>query len=405
MSGQLPQADVLTPERRRSLLAQLEARQRPTGAAPPSRARRTPGGMDFSLIFFSGNGSTDNTEKYDLLLESARFADRHGFAAVTTPERHFQPVGGLFPNPAVLGAALAMITEQLQIRAGSVVFSLHNPMRIVEEWSVVDNLSKGRVAVACATGWHPADFIIDPQAYEGRRARAFEHLDVVRRAWRGEPIRRVDITGNHVDVVSLPRPLQKDLPVFLTSSGNPATWAMAGELGANVLCSMTNHTFDELARNSAAYRAARAQHGFDPEAGTVAVMLHTYVGASDDAVKARVKPPLRDFLNEYISQSETLNPLKSELGALGAAIDNNREALLTYAFEKHFTMTSLMGSKAKCARMVHKLRAAGATEIACLIDFGLPKEDVLAGLVPLAELKDELDTQLLAEPAAATPAH
>ena len=46
---------------------------------------------------------------YRVLLEGARFADRHGFTAVWTPERHFHDFGGLFPNPSVTGAAVAAI--------------------------------------------------------------------------------------------------------------------------------------------------------------------------------------------------------------------------------------------------------------------------------------------------------
>src|SRR5499433_3320101 len=122
--------------------------------------------LSFSLYFFSDDGSKDSAEKYRLVLESAKFADRNGFNAVWTPERHFQDFGGLYPNPSVLGAALAMITERVQIRAGSVALPLHHPVRVAEEWSVVDNLSNGRVAVSFASGWHPDDFIFAPAVYE-----------------------------------------------------------------------------------------------------------------------------------------------------------------------------------------------------------------------------------------------
>ncbi len=60
---------------------------------------------------------------------------------------------GLFDGAAaflsVLSAALAMVTERIQLRAGSVVLPLRHPIRIVEEWAVVDNLSK----VLSAGGW------------------------------------------------------------------------------------------------------------------------------------------------------------------------------------------------------------------------------------------------------------
>ncbi len=52
--------------------------------------------LSFSLYFFSDDGSKDSADKYRLVLESAKFADRNGFSAVWTPERHFQDFGGLY---------------------------------------------------------------------------------------------------------------------------------------------------------------------------------------------------------------------------------------------------------------------------------------------------------------------
>src|SRR5438874_11691640 len=104
-------------------------------------------GMDFSFMFFSDSGGVDSPHKYDLVLQSAKFADERGFCAIWVPERHFHSFGGLFPNPSVIAAALAMITHRLELRAGSVVVPLHDPIRVAEEWAMVDNLSGGRVAL------------------------------------------------------------------------------------------------------------------------------------------------------------------------------------------------------------------------------------------------------------------
>jgi hypothetical protein len=76
--------------------------------------------MDFSLFYFASEDESAGGDRYRLLLEGAKFADRHGFKAVWTPERHFHSFGGLYPNPSVVGAAIAAITERVQIRAGSV---------------------------------------------------------------------------------------------------------------------------------------------------------------------------------------------------------------------------------------------------------------------------------------------
>ena len=126
------------------------------GSADGTRSR-----IGFGLFYFAADAA-DATGAYRLLVEGAKFADRNGFDAVWTPERHFHEFGGLYPSPAVTSAALATVTERIQIRAGSVVLPLHDPIRVAEEWAVVDNLSGGRVGLSFASGWHANDFALAP---------------------------------------------------------------------------------------------------------------------------------------------------------------------------------------------------------------------------------------------------
>jgi aryl carrier-like protein len=65
--------------------------------------------MEYSLFYFAADNSQSGQDKYRLYLEGAKFADRHDFAAVWTPERHFHESGGLYPSPSVLSASLATI--------------------------------------------------------------------------------------------------------------------------------------------------------------------------------------------------------------------------------------------------------------------------------------------------------
>ena len=169
--------------------------------------------IDFSLFYFSAAGDAERpgkTDKYRLLIEGARFADAHGFTAVWTPERHFHAFGGLYPNPSVTGAAIAAVTTRVGIRAGSCVLPLHHPVRVAEEWSVVDNLSNGRVGLSAAAGWQPDDFVLRPESYREAKATMFRDLDTVRRLWRGETIAMRGPRGD-VQVRCLPRPVQAEL--------------------------------------------------------------------------------------------------------------------------------------------------------------------------------------------------
>jgi len=75
---------------------------------------------ELSLFFFSADSSERTDGKYRLLFDAAKFADEHGFTAVWTPERHFQRFGGLYGSPTATAAALAVMTRNIGIRAGSV---------------------------------------------------------------------------------------------------------------------------------------------------------------------------------------------------------------------------------------------------------------------------------------------
>jgi natural product biosynthesis luciferase-like monooxygenase protein len=123
----------------------------------------------FSLLFFASQSAEFERGKFELFRATTRFADERGFEAVWIPERHFHAFGGLFPNPALAAVVLAETTQRIRIRAGSVVMPLHHPIRVAEEWAVVDNLSNGRVDLSFAIGWNPNDFALAPQNYAQRK--------------------------------------------------------------------------------------------------------------------------------------------------------------------------------------------------------------------------------------------
>jgi alkanesulfonate monooxygenase SsuD/methylene tetrahydromethanopterin reductase-like flavin-dependent oxidoreductase (luciferase family) len=159
-----------------------------------------------------------------LLLEVAREADRRGLAALWLPEQPPQQGAGLFPNPAVAAAALAVATQRIGLRAAGLALPLHNPIRVAEEWALVDNLSNGRVGIAASL--------------------ADEGIETVRRLWRGEAERVPDGEGRPIDVRILPQPLQPELPLWLADP------RAAAALGANLLLAEPD------AERIAAYRAA-----------------------------------------------------------------------------------------------------------------------------------------------------
>ncbi|MBE7941750.1 MULTISPECIES: MupA/Atu3671 family FMN-dependent luciferase-like monooxygenase [Ramlibacter] len=353
----------------------------------------------FSLFYFASDHESRAADRYRLLMEGAKFADANGFEAVWTPERHFHAFGGLYPNPAVAAAAIAACTTRVQIRAGSCVLPLHHPLRIAEEWSLVDNLSNGRVGVSFASGWQPRDFVLAPQAFAQRHQALAEGVDTVRRLWRGERLPFPGPQGDTIEVQTLPRPVQAELPVWLTAAGNPATFEQAGTLGCNLLTHLLGQSLDDVAGKIERYQAAWRRAGH-PGRGRVTLMLHSFVGEDDAQVRETVRGPMKAYLRssvELIRQAAWTFPAfieraqasgRSPLEVLESAPPTEAEmdALLDHAFERYYGSSALFGTPQRCLALVDRVREAGVDEIACLIDFGIATDTVLTQLPRLASL-------------------
>ncbi|WP_433734130.1 type I polyketide synthase [Nocardia sp. CA-129566] len=341
-------------------------------------------GPQFSVFFFSANSVEG--DRYGLILDCAERADELGYTAIWTPERHFHQFGDLFPNPSVLAAGIATRTNRIHLRAGSVVAPLHHPARVAEEWAVVDNLSGGRVGLAFAPGFLPLDFVFSQASYENKQQIMLDRVEKVRRLWRGESIDDVNGSGERVRLRTFPRPVQPELPVWLTAATNPATFAAAGRSGYNVLTALINLDVNELEQRIVAYRAGRAESGLDPAAGTVSVMVHAYLGAgNDDEVRAVVERPFREYLwaNSEIIKSAAKAVLGDlDLDQLTAA---DRETLMDFAFARYWGASALLGGADTFRSRAQRLADMGVDEIACLVDFGLDRGTVVASLERIAE--------------------
>lgn len=371
--------------------------------APSERMRKAP---DFSMYFFGDypQGSEPAEDPYELIVDTARFADQHGFHALWIPERHFHSFGGVFPNPVVLAAALARETSRIRLHAGSVVLPLHDPIRVAEEWSMVDKLSGGRIGIGCASGWHAGDFVLAPEHFGAHRDVMYRHLDQVRRLWRGEAVERRSGTGEPVEIRTLPRPVQAMPPMFVAVVGNPESYQRAAEHDLGVVTNLMSQSVEQLVDNIRRYRQTRAAHGLDPEAGRVVVLVHTYLGADSDRARAEAFAPLKAYLRSSLS---LFGQLTNSLG-IQVDLDNADADDLDYIFQRAYDRycgtRALIGSPSDGVRLIDALTAAGVDEVAALVDFGAPPEQVRAALPHLDRLRAHYQTSDDPAPATTSPA-
>ena len=365
----------------------LSDRSEPARVEPPTQPENM---LEFSLFYFADDNAVYGEDKYRLYREGAMFADRHRLTAVWTPERHFHEKAGLYPNPSVLSAALATITKHVQLRAGSVVLPLHNSLRVAEEWSVVDNLSKGRVGVSFTSGWMPNDFAFFPERYTAKREEMFRGIEEVQELWRGNPIAGRDGVGKEIEVRIFPKPINPELPIWLTCSGGPEMFEKAGELGCHVLTALLTQSIEEVAPKIQLYRESLVRHGHNASDGKVTMMLHTYLGEDAEAVLQKVRTPLTKYLKSH------MNLIETGAQSLNLEVDirqhedpeKYREQMAAFAFERYYRTSSLIGTPSSCMKMIERLKEIGVNEVACLIDFGVDVDSVLESLDHLVVLRD-----------------
>nr|WP_281502789.1 MupA/Atu3671 family FMN-dependent luciferase-like monooxygenase [Aliiroseovarius sp. F47248L] len=361
---------------------------------------------DFSLFYFASEASGSGHHAYRLLLEGAQFADENGFHAVWTPERHFHAFGGLYPNPAVAAAAVAGITKNIQLRAGSCVVPLHHPVQIAEDWALVDNLSNGRAGVALASGWQPNDFILNPTNFADRKESMLESVATLRKLWHGETMSFDGHDGKPVALEIHPRPVQKDIPLWLTAAGNPETFAAAAKLGCGVLTHLLGQSFEEVAEKIRAYRVAWRDAGHEGN-GHVVLMLHSFVGEDEETVRKLAREPMKSYLRssvDLLKKASWTSPLIAER-AEGKGLTpqemfekeelspEDLDVLLDHAFDRYYRTSGLFGTPDSAGEIVRRVAEMGVDEIACLIDFGIDTDVVLENLPNIKALMVNLENE------------
>lgn len=345
----------------------------------------SPNAFDWSIYFFSSyNHYSDEKDKYGYIKDVTKLADKKGFTAVWTPERHFNDFGGLFPNPSVLSSALAVLTDNIQLRAGSVVSPLHSTTRIVEEWSLVDNLSNGRVGMALASGWHPNDFILKPENYSDRKLILEQQVEEMRTLWSGGSLKMKNGEGKEIDVITFPLPIQQEIPLWITSAGNPETFAQAGKLGVNILTHMLGQDVEVLKQNIELYFHELKKAGHDPKKKVISIMLHTFIADSIEEAINHAKKPFCEYLRSSLSLAGSLIGLsKEQMEKLG---ENEIEKVLETIFYRYYKSTSLIGTNESIKPLLKELKDIGITEISCLLDFGIQKANVINSINKIGDI-------------------
>jgi len=165
-----------------------------------------------------------HAELYATCLDQCAWADRVGVDAVALSEHHGVD-DGYMPAPLTIAAAVAGRTTRLRINIAAVLVPLHDPVRLAEQLAVLDLLSGSRVSLVAGLGYRPEEFAMAGVDRTQRGKLLDEYVEVMRRAWTGEPF---EWRGRTVRVT--PKPASP--PLVLVGGSTPAAARRAARLRA-----------------------------------------------------------------------------------------------------------------------------------------------------------------------------
>ncbi|WP_024761593.1 LLM class flavin-dependent oxidoreductase [Streptomyces exfoliatus] len=215
------------------------------------------------------------TDVYEETLSLATDAETLGFESVWLSEHHLTDEGYL-PSLFPALAAIAARTSRVRLGTAMVLAGLTHPLRLAEDAAVTDLLSGGRLELGLAPGYREKEFEALGFDRAKRGARTEETVEILRRAWTGEPF---SYAGKHFaldDVVVTPVP-EKQPPVWI-GGGSEAAARRAGRHGLRFLPDLGTppETLD-------LYRRNLAEHGHDPAAFPLTAIVTPGVYVCEDA--------------------------------------------------------------------------------------------------------------------------
>ena len=228
-------------------------------------------------------GKVDALTRMKHLLETIELADQVGLDVFGIGEHHRPDF--LSSAPAVILGAAASRTKTIRLSTAVTVLSSDDPVRVFQDFATLDLLSEGRAEIMAGRGAFIESFPLfgyDLNDYDSLFAEKLELLLKIRAAevvsWHGRHRPPMDRQGIY------PRPLQREIPIWIAVGGTPESAARAGTLGLPMALGIIGGMPERFSPLAELHQQAWQQAGHDPAQWQLSVNSRGFVG--DDSKQA-----------------------------------------------------------------------------------------------------------------------
>lgn len=234
--------------------------------------------MKFCILYnIDFQPSVHGTPKayYDMILRQVDLLEELGFDSVWFSEHHYN--GYSFGNPAVFASAVAQRTSRIRIGTGVSLAPLNHPIRLAEEYAMLDVLSNGRLEYGVGRGFmsYAYDLFGIDQSQSMERMR--ETIRFIDTAWKADG--PFDFDGEFVKVKDyhfFPKPIQNPAPIYAAAARSLESYEWAGANGYHLCTSFFSPERENTLAGVQAYRSAAKAAGHDLSKLDIAGVVQMY---------------------------------------------------------------------------------------------------------------------------------
>jgi alkanesulfonate monooxygenase SsuD/methylene tetrahydromethanopterin reductase-like flavin-dependent oxidoreductase (luciferase family) len=242
-------------------------------------------------------GTTEGGSLHESL-ELADLAEAWGLDGVWLGEIHFNPARSVHSAPIALASFIAARTRRVRVGTAVQVLPLGNPLRIAEEVATVDHLSQGRFDFGVGRSGAPRAYDVLGIPYGESQARFEEALEIILKAWQGQPFSHHGKFFHFDKAVVAPSPYQRPHPPIRMAANSPETFALVGRLGLQLFAGLRDLGIPELKGYVASYRAAWQAAGH-PGRGDVCVRIPVYAAPTEQEALEEPRENMMHFVRRH----------------------------------------------------------------------------------------------------------
>jgi len=328
--------------------------------------------MKFGIGLFSMQTheklSYSHPELYKNTMEQVQLSEDVGFDSAWISEHHFLD-DGYCPSPAVIAGALAAVTDRIRIGSGGIILPLHNPVKVAEDASVVDNISNGRFDLGVVLGYRKEEYDGMGVPMSERPSRMDEGLEVLEKALSGEKFSYKGKRHSFENTILTPTPVQNPLPIYIGAFEEPAI-RRAGRFGHPLLIG-PGRTVDMVRDTLGYYNDEAEKAGINPDDVEHILLRETFVSPDrDEALEGG---------NEYIiSMYKYYFTLGVKMYVRGKQLKDLDDPLFEHLAEERF----IIGTPEDCIKEIEMYKGElGINYISHRMVFPQAGHEVILGLI------------------------